>query len=223
MKSNTFRRISATMIATLFAMQTLTVHAEAYTAKGDDTLFSIAKAHNISLSSVIEANPQLDPLNIYPGLKVELPESVQEKAAVNQQAAPKAQSNNEKAKILSASPDDKVIEVSGQAKNFKKKLSVKATAYTSAASENGKWGAVDYFGNKLTMGTIAVDPDIIPLGTKVYVTGYTFDGLPIDGFVGKATDMGGAINGNRIDIFVPTSPSKASNFGIQNVSVYILE
>lgn len=60
---------------------------------------------------------------------------------------------------------------------------------------------------------VAVDPNVIPLGSKVWVEGY---GHAIAG------DTGGAINGNRIDLFVP-SKSKALNFGSRNVKVKVLE
>lgn len=99
---------------------------------------------------------------------------------------------------------------------------MKATAYTAHASENGKWGAVDYFGNPLKLGTVAVDPKAIPLGTKLFITGYQFKHLPQGGFIAEARDIGGAINGNKIDIFVPVSKQIGSTFGIQNVEVYIM-
>jgi 3D (Asp-Asp-Asp) domain-containing protein len=41
--------------------------------------------------------------------------------------------------------------------------------------------------------------------------------------IATATDIGGAIKGNRIDIFVPGSTSEARSFGIQNVKVFILK
>jgi len=58
-----------------------------------------------------------------------------------------------------------------------------------------------------------VDPDVIPLGTKVYI-----EGMGI--FV--AEDTGGAIKGNRIDIFMETH-EEAFHFGIKNLKVYIIE
>lgn len=60
---------------------------------------------------------------------------------------------------------------------------------------------------------VAVDPSVIPLGSRVWVEGY---GYAIAG------DTGGAINGNRIDLFVP-SRSEALNFGSRNVKVKILD
>ncbi len=103
-----------------------------------------------------------------------------------------------------------------------KVIEAKATAYTAAPSENGGYGSLDYMGNTLKLGTIAVDPNIIPLGSKVYIEGYNYAGLPTGGMYATATDVGGAIKGNKIDIFVPESPSQASRFGIQQVKVYVL-
>ncbi|MUG73146.1 hypothetical protein GNP93_21175 [Paenibacillus validus] len=108
------------------------------------------------------------------------------------------------------------------AKNYVKVIEAKATAYTAAPSENGGYGSLDYMGNTLKLGTIAVDPNIIPLGSKVYIEGYNYAGLPTGGMYATATDVGGAIKGNKIDIFVPESPSQASRFGIQQVKVYVL-
>ncbi|MFF2480809.1 3D domain-containing protein [Paenibacillus sp. NPDC058071] len=115
------------------------------------------------------------------------------------------------------------ITVNGTEHSYSNKLSIVATAYSAAASENGGWGAVDYFGNPLAVGTIAVDPNVIPLGTKVYVSGYNHAGLPSGGMIAYAKDTGGAIKGNRIDIFVPGTSQQVSTFGYQNVSVFILK
>lgn len=95
-----------------------------------------------------------------------------------------------------------------------------ASAYTASAEENGKYGALDYIGNPLQLGTVAVDPKVIPLGTKLYIEGYDFYALPAEGLYATATDTGGAIKGNRIDIFIPVPRSEALKFGIQNVTVY---
>ncbi|MBO7745156.1 LysM peptidoglycan-binding domain-containing protein [Paenibacillus sp. MWE-103] len=113
------------------------------------------------------------------------------------------------------------VTVNGKSYVYSDVKTVKASAYTAAASENG-WGPVDYFGNPLKLGTIAVDPEVIPMGTKVYITGYDHGGLPAGGMLAVASDQGSAISGNRIDIFVPQSQKQASEFGFQNVKVFIL-
>ncbi len=101
-------------------------------------------------------------------------------------------------------------------------LTMEATAYGPSAQDNYPYGATDYFGQPLTAGDIAVDPSVIPLRTCVYVTGYHSRSLPASGFVGEADDEGGAIQGMHVDLFMNTSPSQVSNFGIQTVKVRIL-
>ncbi|MCR6110788.1 peptidoglycan-binding protein [Bacillus sp. A301a_S52] len=91
-------------------------------------------------------------------------------------------------------------------------IQVEATAYTAYC--DGCSG-ITYTGldlrNNPTKKVIAVDPQVIPLGSKVYVEGY---GEAI------AADIGGAIKGNRIDIFIPNKDD-ALKFGRQMVDVTI--
>ena len=63
------------------------------------------------------------------------------------------------------------------------------------------------------ISTIAVDPNVIPLGSKVYVSGY---GLAI------AADTGGAIKGNIIDVYL-NSYEECMSWGRRQVTVQILE
>lgn len=95
--------------------------------------------------------------------------------------------------------------VSDLANAYTKEINCVATAYTASAADN-PWGPVDYFGNPLKLGTVAVDPSVIPLGSTVYIVGYNFNGLPTNGMVFHADDEGGAIKGNRVD-FVFTHKS----------------
>jgi 3D (Asp-Asp-Asp) domain-containing protein len=94
-----------------------------------------------------------------------------------------------------------------------KTITVSATAYTAFC--NGCSG-ITATGINLRanpgLKVIAVDPRVIPLGSKVHVEGY---GYAIAG------DTGGAIKGNKIDLFMP-SRSNALNFGRKTVSVKIL-
>ncbi|RAN90613.1 enterotoxin, partial [Bacillus sp. SRB_28] len=100
----------------------------------------------------------------------------------------------------------------------KRELTVVATAYTADPSENGTYGGrvLTAMGHDLTanpnMRIIAVDPKVIPLGSKVWVEGY---GEAIAG------DTGSAIKGNRIDVLMG-SKSKAMNWGRQTVKVKVL-
>ncbi|MDF2787203.1 MAG: hypothetical protein K0S80_301, partial [Neobacillus sp.] len=60
---------------------------------------------------------------------------------------------------------------------------------------------------------IAVDPRVIPLGTKVYVEGYGY---------AVAADTGGAIKGHKIDVFFPTK-AEAFRWGVRKVKIKILQ
>ncbi|AOY16345.1 enterotoxin [Bacillus sp. ABP14] len=109
-------------------------------------------------------------------------------------------------------------ESKNNAQSAKRELTVVATAYTADPSENGTYGGrvLTAMGHDLTanpnMRIIAVDPKVIPLGSKVWVEGY---GEAIAG------DTGSAIKGNRIDVLMG-SKSKAINWGRQTVKVKIL-
>ena len=187
-------------------------------AKEGNTFYTLSKHYGVNMNSLMKANPRIQPLNIYPGLKIVIPGQSKVGTATSSEAAkPQAITAS-----LSVEPETNTVQAWGKVFNYDKTLQVKATAYSSAASENGKWGAVDYFGNPLKLGTIAVDPDVIPLGTKVLVTGHSHPGLPKLAFLATATDMGSAIKGKRIDIFIPGSQSFVSEFGFQYVQLYVI-
>ena len=90
--------------------------------------------------------------------------------------------------------------------NIRLTLNVEATAYT-------------YTGNKTATGVepreglIAVDPKVIAMGSKVYVEGYGY---------ALAADTGGAIRGNRIDVFFPTF-RQCIDWGRKSVHIYVLQ
>ncbi|PFL06746.1 cell wall-binding protein EntB [Bacillus thuringiensis] len=128
----------------------------------------------------------------------------------------------EKAKEIAkakAKEEERAKEVSkNNIQSAKRELTVVATAYTADPSENGTYGGrvLTAMGHDLTanpnMRIIAVDPKVIPLGSKVWVEGY---GEAIAG------DTGSAIKGNRIDVLMG-SKSKAMNWGRKTVKVKIL-
>ncbi|MGN7357068.1 3D domain-containing protein [Paenibacillus sp. SAF-054] len=208
----------AAAIGITLAVQAVPVHADSvHVAKEGDTFYTLSKQYGVNLNQLMNANPNVQATNIYGGLKLNIPGVETMKAYAD--SAPASIT----AASLSVDSEQKIVEAWGKTFTYNKTLKVKATAYSAAASENGKWGAVDYFGNPLELGTIAVDPSIIPLGTKVLVTGHDFAGLPKKAFVATAKDVGSAIKGNRIDIFVPGSQQSVSNFGFQNVELYFIK
>jgi uncharacterized protein YabE (DUF348 family) len=95
-----------------------------------------------------------------------------------------------------------------------KVVNMKSTAYSSleTGSNITASGAVAVR-NTSGYSTIAVDPSVIPLGTKVYVEGYGY---------AIAQDTGGAIKGNIIDVYFNTM-SEVNGWGVKYVNVYILE
>jgi len=72
---------------------------------------------------------------------------------------------------------------------------------------------VTFMGHKLQHGLVAVDPKVIPLGTRLYVDGYGY---------AYASDTGSAIKGLRIDLAV-TGKKEEAKYNRHNVAVYILE
>lgn len=89
----------------------------------------------------------------------------------------------------------------------------KITHYCPCRTCNGSWGSKTAIGTIMTpYKTIAVDPTVIPLGSRVEINGSIY----------IAEDTGGAIKGNRIDLCV-SSHSEAYQKGVlYNVPVYIL-
>ena len=85
-------------------------------------------------------------------------------------------------------------------------LEVKATAYSGDTITST--GTVPKVGH-----TIAVDPSVIPYGSKVYI--------PELDTVYTAEDCGSAIKGNRIDIFME-SEAKCNEWGVRNITIQIL-
>lgn len=111
-------------------------------------------------------------------------------------------------------PEDRVIHIGagqvisrgGETFRYSRELNMRATAYTYTGNNTAS-------GVPPSRGTVAVDPSVIPMGTRLYVEGY-----------GKsvALDRGGAIRGNRIDLFMGTR-QEALQWGVRNVKVYVLE
>ncbi|WP_410769002.1 3D domain-containing protein [Fontibacillus sp. BL9] len=206
------------------ALQTIPVHADSvHKAKEGDTFYILAKKYGVDLNKLISANPSIKATNIYGGLDIVIPGTGSNALVSMASASANETQNPQTLSALKVSTSDKVVEAWGKSFAYSKTIDVKATAYSSAASENGKWGAVDYFGEPLQLGTIAVDPKVIPMGTKVLVTGHSHANLPKNAFVATATDQGGAIKGNRIDIFIPGSQQSVSQFGYQDVKLYVIE
>lgn len=123
---------------------------------------------------------------------------------------------SENVKSVSTLKPEEAIELdeNGNPVGYKKHITVQATAYT-------------YTGNKCSTGVspqpgyIAVNPNVIPYGTKMYIK--SSDGSYIYGYA-VAADTGSFVNSNpnNVDLFM-TSKAACKAFGRRNVEIYILE
>ena len=93
----------------------------------------------------------------------------------------------------------------GRLITFKRAYQMRATAYSDP-------GATTATGAVVQHGVVAVDPRVIPLGSRLYVDGYG---------EAMALDTGGAIKGNRIDLYMD-SEDEAAAWGVRTVVVYVL-
>lgn len=89
----------------------------------------------------------------------------------------------------------------------------KTTGYCPCDSCSGGWGRLTSTGAVATAGhTIAVDPNVIPYGTKVMINGVVY----------TAEDRGGGVKGNHIDIFYNTHGETRAQ-GTQYAEVFVLD
>lgn len=108
----------------------------------------------------------------------------------------------------------KTLNVSGGAIRYRGLHEMTATAYYPGPESTGKWAdGYTATGVKAGFGVAAVDPKVIPLGSRLYVPGYGH---------ALAADVGGAIKGKRIDLCFETY-QEAIQYGRRKVKVYILD
>lgn len=169
-----------------------------------DTLYALANRYDVTVLDLMNWNELTsdliitgNQLVIYP--TAEAVEATQEEATQTVQA------------VVNEEPAQTTTETKS---SNSQTLTMTATAYTA---ECDGCSGITYTGLDLNkdrnMKVIAVDPAVIPLGTRVHVEGY---GEAVAG------DIGGAIKGNKIDIHVPTK-DEAYSWGVREVTVTILE
>ncbi len=183
-----------------------------YTVVQGDNLFRIAVNHGVSLQSLIGWNDLTSDL-IHPGdVLIVSGEEVDEITPIKSHF-------EEKKKVVTTSGSSQNTNKTKPNNNAPpsnltgKEMIVTATAYTAycdGCSGTTAYG-IDLRANP-NQKVIAVDPRIIPLGTKVWVEGY---GEAIAG------DTGGAIKGNKIDVFIPTYEN-AIAWGVKTVKIRVL-
>ncbi|MCR6597784.1 LysM peptidoglycan-binding domain-containing protein [Bacillus halotolerans] len=215
---------------TIIAGEKLTISSEEtttsgqYTIKAGDTLSKIAQKFGTTVNNLKVWN-NLSSDMIYAGSALSVKGQATAANTVTENAqtsAPQTETKQEavqkeqpKQEAVQQQPkqETKAVESNTNQQEAAKELTVTATAYSA---NDGGISGVTATGIDLNKNpnakVIAVDPNVIPLGSKVYVEGY-----------GEATaaDTGGAIKGNKIDVFVPNK-SDAHNWGVRTVSVKVL-
>ncbi|WP_026907809.1 3D domain-containing protein [Paucisalibacillus globulus] len=188
----------------IYPKQKLAVYKKYLVEKGD-TLYGISKKHGVTIDEIKELNELTSDL-ILVGQELLIQEAEEHKVVA---AAKSIQPTEVKSSTMT-----KEVQQEKEEQPEGKTLTVTATAYTA---ECDGCSGITYTGINLNEDrnakVIAVDPTVIPLGSKVYVEGY---GYAIAG------DIGSAIKGNRIDIHVPTK-EEAFNWGVREVKVTIIE
>ncbi|MDU7338972.1 MAG: ubiquitin-like domain-containing protein [Clostridium sp.] len=118
----------------------------------------------------------------------------------------------EEEEAVSATPT--FTDSNGKQVSFRKVIKGKATAYTSngGRTSTGKLAQVGY---------VAVDPKVIPYGTKLYIT--SPNGKVVYGYA-EAADTGGAMRSGRVlvDLYYDTE-SQCNSFGVRNMLIYVLD
>lgn len=165
-----------------------------YEIKKGDTLWDLSQQFNVNLKLILSANINVNPRTLSIGQKIVIPSRTDVIIASNSTRQNQTQIRDTGLFTL--------------------------TAYTAGPESTGKkpgdpeYG-ITFSGVPVQEGvTIAVDPKIIPLGTRVYIDGIGYR---------VAQDTGSAIKGNRIDIYMPDL-HEALKFGVKkNIRVTILK
>jgi len=175
-----------------------------YVVESGDNLYRIALQHDMSLDSLMSLN-ELNGYLIHPGDELLVSDEglTDENSDMVVMEEPE---EKEEVKVMGTSSPP----AGGQGKEMTM-IATAYTAYCEGCSGTTAYG-IDLRANPEEK-VIAVDPRVIPLGTRVWVEGY---GEAIAG------DTGGAIKGNKIDVFIP-SYDNAIQWGRKEVKLIILD
>jgi len=133
---------------------------------------------------------------------------------------------------IKASPINKIVELGtvltfrtsrGDTIRYKKVIRMRATAYTANYADTRKnpgdpGFGITYTGMRVKKGVVAVDPNTIPLYSKLYIEGV---GRVQDYGYALAADIGSGVRGDVIDLYM-SNQTTCLNWGVRKVNVYIL-
>ena len=208
-----------TAAATVFLIAANPIQAEQIVIQKGDTLWDLSREYNTTVESIMEENNLVDDL-IFPNDILEISPiknlTITEGDTLTQpfQDEEQTENNSVQATNLVETEEPAPKEETATEEPAGKEITVAATAYTAnckGCSGITKTG-VDLNANP-DQKVIAVDPAVIPLGSKVHVEGYGY---------ATAEDIGGGINGHEIDVFIPKQ-SDALEWGRKQVKVTIID
>ena len=198
-----------------FAALSTTANADEikHVVKSDDTLSGLSLKYFGNLDHVDQIakdNKLKDPNIIYDGTTLII--DTDKKVTSDNQASAQPAKETTQAEDQSANENQSESAASSYSGTTMK---MEATAYSSDPADVLGGGTVTATGQNLLENpmAVAVDPSVIPLGTRLYVEGY---GEAI------ASDAGGAIKGNIIDVHFPTN-AQCEQWGRRTVQVTILD
>jgi 3D (Asp-Asp-Asp) domain-containing protein len=174
--------------------------------------YSIAFFMTASRGSVSQAPAGEAPISLE-SLTTQPPAAIQPSAPVAPSAAPALPEPETVPRQVAEEAWDRDIHALPSRGQFKRFYRVTATAYRpiNTRMEGGRWTVTERDGR--SAHGVAVDPDIIPLGSRLWIPGYGH---------AVADDIGGWIKGHRIDIRCQDDESM-DDWGRRNVRVYVLE
>ncbi|WP_430786013.1 LysM peptidoglycan-binding domain-containing protein [Virgibacillus flavescens] len=190
---------------------------EYYTVKKGDTLTHISKTYgnSVTIANLKEWNELPSDL-IITGQQLVVNGEKPIHKKVKKRTERTTHTTTQVSKNESAKAKERNVKSKDESKDKKidgRTFSVEATAYTAYCTG---CSGITATGVNLKANpnakVIAVDPNVIPLGTKVYVEGYGY---------AVAADTGGAIKGNKIDLHVPTK-NQAYSWGRRTVKITIV-
>jgi 3D (Asp-Asp-Asp) domain-containing protein len=184
-----------------------TAEITSYSVQAGDTLFAIAAKYNTRIDDIVKLNPSIHPEQLSIGQRLQVP--------VNTVKHPKTRAE------LADVGEQMVLSVTGEPSRYLRKIEdCTLTAYTNSFESTGKHPGdpgygITASGQVAKEGlTIAVDPELVPLHSVVYIPGIG---------VRYAEDTGGAVKGRHIDVFF-NDDDYARQFGVKRaVDIYILE
>lgn len=203
-----------------------------HTLQRGETIWNLAKRYNAQVSAILTVNNIADPTKLEVGRVLVIPKGSKPSSSnTTRVLAARGSGGNLRHSEGNAS---RVISRHGRDISFTQGYTVSATAYCAGTAASGcpinskghsvctgsyndgitasGRRAVAGDGSEANPHLVAVDPKVIPLGSRLYIDGYGF---------ALAADTGSAIKGNRLDLLLP-SHQTALQFGRRQLQIYLL-